>query len=114
MPKKINAGKDLQIQTTWNIDCIRCGASHKVWIAMPKVKGAKTAKSFQGTKLLDLNEVVENKKISRRNDICSFLEKVIVPRLGAEKQAKIKELTDKGIAIDRACGMCGVKISCVR
>ena len=50
----------------------------------------------------------------RRNDICSFLEKVIIPKLSKDKQARIKALTDKGIAIDGACEMCGVKISCIR
>lgn len=64
--------------------------------------------------LLDLSDEVENAEQSRRNSICSFLEKVIVPKLSKEKQAEIKALTDKGIAIDGACEMCGVKVSCVR
>lgn len=64
--------------------------------------------------LLDLNDEVENAHLSRRNDVCSFLKKVIIPKLSKEKQAEIKVLTDKGIAIDGACEMCGVKISCIR
>lgn len=57
---------------------------------------------------------VENKDLSRRNDICNFLAEVIVPRLSEEKQAKIKKLIDEGMAIDGACEECGVKISCIR
>ena len=64
--------------------------------------------------LLELNNEEENAENNIRNDIYSFLEKVIIPKLSKEKQAKIKALTDKGIALDGACEMLGVKISCIR
>ena len=79
-----------------------------------EIKYPYTIHSDQINCLRLLVDEVENAEQSRRNDICAFLKEVIVPRLSKEKQAEIKTLTDKGVAIDGACEMCGVKISCIR